>query len=70
MKILNAVQYSFARSQKFNLPIYQIPHSEKMEIYVTSKQDAKDGIDRLPNEFPFRANNLNRYVQIPSDRPK
>lgn len=30
----------------------------------------KEGIDKLPVEIPFRAKNLNRYPELPDDKPK
>jgi hypothetical protein len=38
-KIMNAVQYAFARTSGYNLPVYQIAHSDKFDTYVTSKKD-------------------------------
>lgn len=38
-KIMNAVQYAYARATRSNLPVYQIAHSDKFETYVTTKKD-------------------------------
>lgn len=59
---MNAIQYAFASSQNFNLPVYQVDNSDKMEYYVTTKKDVEDGIDKLPNELLFRALKVNRYI--------
>jgi hypothetical protein len=54
----------------YNLPIYQIAHVDKFETYVTSKKDQTSGIDRKPNEFPFRTKDFNRYTNLPADKPR
>ena len=56
-----AFQYAYARKTGMNLPIYQLGLGDKFEDYVTTKKDQKEGIDKKPMEFPYRAFELNRY---------
>ena len=67
-KIRDVVQYVFAKTMNYNLPVYSIGKTDKFETYTTTKKDQTDGFDRLPNEYPFRKKDQNRYKTIPADK--